>query len=130
MQNRHLVERSLVKATSDSPGLGPIWPQVVLTQILHPDQALIVIMVINQRCVDSDSVQKIRYRNEPFVFEFLGIVLHENQRIIDTESYAIVSPLRTSFIQRQYFNLSLIVVRKKLARLMDKALYAHTKSTC
>src|SRR5262245_49603187 len=41
VQNDNLVQRLLVQATSNRPRLGSVVPEVLLTQVLHPDQTLL-----------------------------------------------------------------------------------------
>src|SRR6266404_2781307 len=103
-------------------------PQILLTEVLHPDQPFFVIVKIDQRRVDADSVQEVSDRDKSDIFQFVFLVFHQDQRGIGTESNSVILAIGTSFFERADIEGRIVIMRKPLPRIIYKQIQRHTKS--
>jgi hypothetical protein len=75
-------------------------PKVLLTEVLHPDQPLFRVMMVDPGGIHSYTAEKIRNSHKSLILGFIAVVFYQNQRLITVESHPIVPPVGSSLFER------------------------------
>ena len=95
---QNAIESGFVKSAAGRPGSVSEAPKILFTKILHPDQPLLRIVMVNFGNRHSSAIQKAGYVHIVAVFLFVAGVFDKYHRLV-AESNAVELPLGSTFFK-------------------------------